>query len=235
MNIINVCLTALGSVVTLFFLAKLMGYRQMSQLSMFDYINGISIGSIAAEMASSGNQSWFKPFIAMVLYALAAICLSFLEDKSIVVRRFVNGNPLLLYQNGEIYFRNLKKARMDLGEFLTQCRVSGYFDLQNVHTILLESNGHLSILPMSEMRPPSAKELSLIVPQEQLLANVIIDGKVMQSNLQATGNNEHWLVKQLKNQGFSDASSVFLATCDANNTLVVYKRSLKKVERTFLE
>ena len=53
MELLHVFLTSVGSVVFLFILTKLLGNKQMSQLSMFDYINGITIGSIAAEMATS--------------------------------------------------------------------------------------------------------------------------------------------------------------------------------------
>lgn len=235
MEIVRVIMTALASVTTLFVLAKVMGYRQMSQLSMFDYVNGISIGSIAAEMASSGNKEWVKPFVAMIIYAGIAILLSLLEDKSILIRRFVNGTPLVLYYNEEIYYKNLKKARMDMGEFLTQCRVSGYFDLKKAQAILLESNGQLSILPLADKQPATASDIGLTVPQDALLANVIIDGKIMKKNLQATGNNEQWLLKQLAKHGISSPSSVLLATLDQNHSLVVYKKTATKKEHTVLE
>ena len=115
----------LGSVVTIFILTKLMGYRQMSQMSMFDYVNEITIGSIAAEMATSLEESFVQPLTAMIVYALAALILSWLSSKSIKARRFIEGGPLILMNHGELYRENLKKAKMDVSEFLVQCRVNG--------------------------------------------------------------------------------------------------------------
>ena len=86
---------------------RLMGYRQMSQLSMFDYINGITIGSIAAEMATSLEDSVMPPVVAMIVYALVAILLSTLSEKSIILRRFIVGKSIILLNNGKLYYKNL--------------------------------------------------------------------------------------------------------------------------------
>ena len=94
---------SLGSIVTIFILTKLMGYRQMSQMSMFDYINGITIGSIAAEMATSLEESFVQPLTAMIVYALTAIFLSWLGSKFIKARRLIEGKPLILMDHGELY------------------------------------------------------------------------------------------------------------------------------------
>lgn len=93
---------SLGSVAAIFVLTKLMGYRQMSQMSMFDYVNGITIGSIAAEMATSLEESFVQPLTAMIVYALAAFLLSWLSSKSIKARRFIEGAPLILMNHGEL-------------------------------------------------------------------------------------------------------------------------------------
>ena len=137
MDILHIILTSLGSIVVLFILTKLMGYRQMSQLSMFDYINGITIGSIAAEMATSLEDSVMPPVVAMIVYALVAILLSTLSEKSIFLRRFIVGKSIILLNNGKLYYKNLKKARLDLGEFLIQCRINGYYDLGQLQTLSL--------------------------------------------------------------------------------------------------
>lgn len=86
-EIIYVIALSLGSIIAIFVLTKLMGYRQMSQMSMFDYINGITICSIAAAMATSLEENFMQPLIAMIVYALAAILLSWISSKSIKARR----------------------------------------------------------------------------------------------------------------------------------------------------
>lgn len=136
-EILYIIILSLGSVIALFILTKLMGYRQMSQMSMFDYINGITIGSISAEMATSLESSFVEPLTAMIVYALAALFLSWFSSKSIKARKVIEGAPLVLLNNGELYRENLKKAKIDASEFLVQCRVSGYFDISKLETACL--------------------------------------------------------------------------------------------------
>ncbi|WP_455717002.1 DUF421 domain-containing protein [Anaerosporobacter sp.] len=224
MEIIHAIFTALGSIITLFILSKLMGNREMSQLTMFDYINGITIGSIAAEMATSEFTDVTKPFVSMIVYALVVIVISELTNKSIKLRRILTGKSSILYDNGTIYEKSLRKAKLDIGEFLSQCRIAGYFDLSTVETIILEPNGKLSILPKSNERPLTGKDMKLSISQEYLVANVIIDGNIMHENLKHTGKNETWLNNQLSAHSITDIKEVFLATCDRNNTLHVYKK-----------
>ena len=104
-----------------------MGNKEMSQLSMFDYIIGITIGSIAAEMSTALESDFMQPVVAMAVYAIVSIIISVLSYKSIKVRRIVSGNSLILLDNGELYRDNLKKAKLDLNEFLMQCRTSRLF------------------------------------------------------------------------------------------------------------
>ncbi len=211
-----VCLSV-GSIVVLFILTKLMGCRQMSELSMFDYINGITIGSIAAEMATSLEDNFLQPLTAMVVYAIASVALSFFCDKSVWFRRFIDGKPVILYDNDKLYKKNLSRAKIDINEFLAQCRVNGYFDLSKIQTALLEPNGKISFLPKSTERPLNPADLNLNLPIESLSANLIIDGKVMEKNLLHSGKDIKWLENQIKGQGFNRIEDVLLATCDLQN------------------
>lgn len=235
MEILQAILTSLLSIITLMILTKLMGNREMSQLSMFDYINGITIGSIAAELATSEFTDTVKPFVAMLVYAIVIIILAILSDKSLKLRRLINGKSSILYDNGELFSSNLKKARIDINEFLTQCRINGYFDLSKVQTVLLESNGKFSILPLSDERPVTGKDLGIAPTQDTLVANVIIDGKIMEQNLRHTGKNEKWLIDQLKAKNVKNISDVFLATCDLNNKLQIFKKHPKEMKADILD
>ncbi len=226
MEILSVIGTSLFSVVVLFFLAKISGNKQMSQLSMFDYIIGITIGSIAAEMATE-LEAFEKPLIAMIVYALMSLLISWLSYKSIVLRRFIVGKSLILFDKGKLYEANLRKAKLDVNEFLTECRNNGYFNIAMLQTAILEPNGKLSLLPLSTQRPATPDDLNLSPPQENLVITVIIDGKI----LKYTGNNEAWLKNELKAQGVSKIEEVFLATCDSNNALSVYSKIEKKLSR----
>ena len=225
MDILYVIALSLGSILEIFILCKIMGYRQISQMSMFDYINGITIGNIASEMATSIEDDFIHPMIAMIVYGIVAVLLSWISSKSIRARRFLSGKPILLVHQGTLYEQNFKKSKVDLNEFLTQCRVNGYFDLDELESVILEENGRMSFLPKSENRPLTAGDLQLSPAQENLVANLIIDGKVMEENLRHTGKNIQWLDKELHRQGIKNIQDVFLATYDLKRKVSVYTRT----------
>lgn len=224
MNIIKIIILSISSEILLFFLTKIMGDKQMSQLSMFDYIIGITIGSIAAEMATSLENNFVEPLVAMIVYALIALAISYFSYKSIKFRRFLYGNSLILLDNGELYNKNFKTAKLDLNEFLVQCRTNGYFNINDIQTAILESNGKISFLPKSSKKPTTPEDFNLKTQDEKILINVIIDGHVIQENLNRTGNDTFWLQKQLAIQKINDVSEVFLGMCDSNNNLSIYTK-----------
>lgn len=224
MQHLNIIAVSAASVIVLFLLTKLMGKRQMSQLSMFDYIIGITIGSIAAEMATALEGDFTKPLIAMVVYALFALLFSWLPEKSLACRRLITGKARILLADGKIYRDNFKKAHLDLNEFLCQCRNAGYFSLDGVQTAVLEQNGKISFQPRAARRPVTPQDLGLSPEVEKPQATVIADGVILHENLKSTGNNELWLEKELRAQGISDPRRVFYAASDNKNTLSVYVR-----------
>lgn len=222
MDLLKIVWLSLGSLLTLFILTKLMGNKEMSQLSMFDYIIGITIGSIAAEMSTALESDFMQPLLAMIIYALASIIISFVSYKSLKLNRFLTGSSLILLDNGEIYRKNLKKAKLDITEFLMQCRTSGYFNLNDIQTAILEPNGKISFLPKAEKRPMNPSDMNISVPVDKVVVNVVLDGIVLKENLYHTGNDELWLEKQLVSQRIQNVNDIYLATCDCNNNLSIY-------------
>lgn len=222
MDLLKIVWLSLGSLLALFILTKIMGNKEMSQLSMFDYIIGITIGSIAAEMSTALENDFIQPLLAMIIYALASVVISFVSYKSLKVNRFLTGPSLILLDNGEIYRNNLKKAKLDITEFLMQCRTSGYFNLSDIQTAILEPNGKISFLPKAEKRPVTPSDMNISVPVDRVVVNVVLDGIVLKENLYHSGNDELWLEKQLVSQGIQNVDDIYLATCDCNNSLSVY-------------
>lgn len=224
MDVLKIVLTASASFIILFLLTKLMGKRQISQLTLFDYINGITIGSIAAEMATNLEDNVLLAPTAMVIFALLTILFNVLTTKSILFRRIITGKALILYSGGKLYCKNLSKVHMDVNEFLSQCRMNGYFDLSNIHTAVMEPNGQISILPVSTQRPVTPQDMSLYPKQEQPAITIIIDGKIMQRNLKHTGKDEAWLTEQLSLQNIESPEEVFLAIYESSGKLAVFER-----------
>ena len=233
-EILYIVVLSLGSIIAIFLLTKLMGYRQMSQMSMFDYVNGITMGSIAAEMATSLDTGFEKPLVAMIVYALVSLLLSTISSKSIKARRMLEGVPLVLLNNGEIYRHNLRKAKIDVSELLVQCRINGYFDISKLQTAILEGNGKISFLQKATDRPLTPADVQLSPQQDYMVANVILDGKVMDENLRHTGKDEKWLLDQIKGQGAKRVEDVLLASCDSNNKLQVYLKDNQKEAKDVL-
>lgn len=221
LDIIKVIIVSLVSLIVLFLLTKMMGEKQISQMSLFDYIIGISFGSIAAEMATELENPQ-KPLCAMIVYAVFAVIISFVTNKSIKLRKIINGRPIILMEKGKIYRANLKKARMDINDLLTLCRYMGYFDISQLETVLLEHNGALSVLPKAQYMPATPSDLNVQVNDSGLWHVFISDGVVLRKNLQKAGKNEQWLKNKLKEQGYDKESEIMLAQCDVNDNLDVY-------------
>ncbi len=230
MSILSVVLTSVLSILTLFLLTKLMGNKQVSQLSMFDYIIGISIGSIAAEF-STELENPEHSLTAMLVYGISAYLVSVVTGKSIRLRKMIIGRPLILFHKGKLYRNNLKKARIDISDFLTHCRNQGYFNLSQVRTAIFEYNGSVSILPAEVNRPLTPQDMDLSPVQQEFLVNVILDGNINEGNLKKTGRDKVWLKKQLKVQGFSDAREVYLGCVNmVDNKLVLYPTNVEEIQ-----
>lgn len=222
MDFLKVILTSILSVVVLFIIAKILGHKQMSQLDFFDYITGITIGSIAAELATELEEP-FKPLIAMLIYGIVTVILTLMTSKLPKTRRFINGTPTIIMNNGKLYRENMKKAKLDLSEFMVMCRQEGYFNLDDIQTAIFEYNGRLTVLPKSSKRPANPEDLSLSPKPEYISTEVIMDGKILNENLKRMGLDSTWLNKQLKNQGYKNAKEIFLGLCDENKQLTLYK------------
>lgn len=234
-EVLKIIILSISSIITLFILTKIMGNREMSQLTMFDYINSITIGSIAAEMSTSLESNFIQPLTAMIVYAIFILIITMISNKSMKFRRFVSGKSLVLYENEKLYRENFKKSRLDLSEFLSQCRVNGYFNLSDLQSIILEANGKLSFLPKSNRRPINPDDMNLTPSEEKPLANIIFDGKILENNLKSTGNNITWLENEIKNQGFNNINDIFLATCDIDNNLTIYVKVAKKTSHSVFD
>lgn len=227
MDLLRVAVTSLVSLAALFLLTKLMGNKQVSQMNLFDYIIGITIGSIAAEMATELDTPE-NALLAMAVYAVAAVCISVLTNKSLAARRVMTGKPLVLMDGGVLYRENLKKAKMDLGEFLMFCRIGGFFDLNQIQTALLEHNGTVTFLPVEMQRPATPADLSMQPEQTLLQTPVILDGEALPGNLQRVGKDMTWLMGQIRRQGYKEPGEIFLALADGNRLTLFPMESKKK-------
>ena len=221
MELMKILLASVVSYAALFLCAKVVGRKQISQLDFMDYITGITIGSIAAELATDLENMW-KPLVAMAIYTLATWAMARLSLSLSRSRKYLNGSPVIVMDNGKLYRKNMRQAKLELSDFMVMCRQQGFFNLADIQTAVYEYNGRLTILPVSARRPLTPEDMKLSPQQETILSEVIMDGRVLGENLRRMVLDEKWLARQLRSQGIDGPESVFLALCDREKHLSCY-------------
>ena len=224
----QVTLRALLSLVTLFLVTKMLGKKQVSQLSLFDYVIGISIGNFAAEMTINLDSHYLHGTVAVIIFGVVAYLISYVTMKSIFLRRYFMGVPSVLIENGHLIEKAMKKVKFDLNDLLEECRNMGYFDISEIAYAIMEANGQLSILPKGEHKPVTVQDLNLQAKTPPYCANVIIDGKIMKNNLKNMKKDESWLRQQLEVKG-KDLPNILLATLDQEDKLQIYERGYESM------
>ena len=214
------------SLIILFLITKLMGKKQVSELSLFDYVIGISIGNYTAEMVMNFDYQYINGFIAIFTFGIISYLASVLTMKNMSLRRFLIGVPTIIIDEGKISLEALKKAKLDINDFLEQCRGEGYFDVSEISSAILEVNGKISILPQRDYQIPTLKDLKIKANKEYLSVNVIIDGNLMENNLKNSNKNKAWLDKELEKQGYNGYENILLATI-TNDSLNIFDKDTK--------
>lgn len=235
MNFLEVVYRTFLSALTLFLLAKAMGRKQIGELNTFDYIIGITIGSIASEMTVNGDVSLINCVVAMAVFSLIGILISYGTTKSMFLRRFFTGCPIILIEDGKIIEKGLNKARFDINDLLQECRINGYFDISEIDYAMMEANGRISFLLKSKYTPVTLSDMKIKAFKKGLCANLIIDGNIMVEHLKNINKDSAWLLTRLENMGYSDYSNILLASCDAKEQITVYLKSVPLTNSKVLE
>lgn len=212
----DVTFRAIISLLTLFLITKMLGKKQVSEMSLFDYVIGISIGNFAAEMTINLESAEINGIFAVIVFGLVAILVSFISMHSIHLRRFFVGVPTIVIQDGKILKKNMKKIHLNTNELLEDCRIKGYFDIKKIAYAVMEVNGDLSILPKAGSATVTPDDININVSKEYVPATVIMDGRVLEHNLTLINKDKDWLFKRLNEQGFNDLKRIIL--CTVNNT-----------------
>lgn len=231
----SVFIRSIVTIVVLFLLAKVMGKKQISQLNLFDYIVGITIGSVAADISLDLNKSFLDGVICMLVFGLTGALVSYVTLKSIKLRRFFTGTPSIIIENGKIIEEGLKKVKFDINDLMEELRGAGYFNIDEVAYAVMETNGKISFLPKDGDKPVTKKDMDLKIIPSSLIANIIIDGKIMMNNLKAMNKDEKWLSHELKVLGYKDIDEILLATLDSNDKIMVYKKGISAKYDTIFE
>ena len=198
-----------------------MGKKQISQLTFFDYVVGISIGSIAAALSVEKNISLREGISSMIVWTAFPLILSFIASKSMTARRLLDGTPIILIQNGKILEQNLHKAKFTVNDLLEELRIQGVFNIGDVEFALLETSGKMSVLKKTSRQTVTVSDLNLRSNSQGLCANLIIDGKLMSENIALINKSESWLKNELKERNIFSIADVLLACIDSNGNIYI--------------
>ncbi len=234
-NLISISYRTVLVLALLFLITKMLGKKQISQLSLYDYVVGITIGSIAADISLDLEKDLIAGMVSLFLYGIIAYLISLLTMKSIRARRIFAGVPTVLVENSKIIESGLKKARIDVNQLLAEARVAGYFNLDEISYAIMEVNGSISFLPKDKEKPVTKKDMKVKTEKSYLTANVIIDGKYMENNMKEFGKDKKWLDHELKVQGYDNYDNILLATVDDKFKVTVYEKNIKPEKNTILE
>lgn len=206
---------------TLLIFARILGKQQISQLTFFDYIVGITIGSMASTLTTDLTSTPWSHWVGLLVWTCASFILHIVTLKSKTAGEYLDGKPAIIIMNGKILEDSMKKSRYRLSELLEQLRSKDVFDLNQVAFAILEKDGQLSVLKKPEFQPATPKDLNLKPDTSIIGTELIYDGIIVEQNLKNINKNPDWLMSQLKAQGINSFSEVFVATFNAPDKLYV--------------
>lgn len=199
----------------------------MSQLTIYDYVVGITIGSIAADAIISLNEHFINGIIAIVTFGVSAYIISYISIKNTQANKLLNGKPTILMENGVFIFDNLRKCKLPIYKFVEQARINGYYDIDVINYAILETNGQISFLPKEEYQVTNTKDIKSDIKtktsKQTYCSNLIVDGEVQYDILSDLGKDEDWLKKELKKLKINDIKGILLATIDQKNKIKIFK------------
>ncbi|MGI6145063.1 MAG: DUF421 domain-containing protein [Clostridia bacterium] len=208
---------------TLLIFTRLLGKQEISQLTYFDYINGITIGSIAASLTTNLNNRAFTEWMGLATWTGAVLLLHIITLNSRYLSKYLDGEPTIVIMNGKIMDSAMKKMRYRLSELMAQLRMNNVFDISQVEFAILETSGKLSVLKKSSYQPVTPHDLNIPTKYMGLSIELISDGKIIDQNLKQINLDRYWLEDQLKAKGINDPSEVFLAVIDTQGNLYIDK------------
>lgn len=217
----------IAAVTCLFIFARLMGKKQISQLSFFDYVVGISIGSIAAAFSVDKRITYSEGIISLIIWAMLSIFIAYLSLKNLKARKLLEGELTILIENGRIIEENLRKERFNINDLVEELRMKGVFNISDVEFALLETSGRVSIKLKSQKLPVTPSDIGIPTNYQGLSTNLIIDGEIIKNNLMYVKLDETWLTNELGKRGINSAKEVLLASLDTEGNLYVSLKNKK--------
>lgn len=202
---------------------RMMGKRQIGQMEASEFVVTMLVANLAAIPMQDSGIPLYSGLVPILTVLGMELCLSCLIMKSIVIRKFFCGKPVILIDNGRIIQENLRRTRVTLDELTGHLREKDVLDIGSVQYAILETDGNLSVFPYPKERPASAGEAGIKVKPQALPVTVIEDGYFSAENLALTGKDEGWL-KNILEQNQTTQEETFLLTVDKLNRIVFIRK-----------
>ncbi len=193
----------------------------ISRITFFDFLIGVTLGSLAVRMSLGNESSVLMTIISAVVISSMALITDWLNLKSYLFRKVEEGEPIIMIQRGELLYDSLFKAKISLSKLLMLLRQKNVFNIEDVDYAIFENDGHLTVLLKPEKLPANAGEMNILKPENGLSVDLIVDGKIISDNLSSSGHTQEWLLQQLKNQGLDRPDQVFYASVNKTGKLYV--------------
>lgn len=222
--IIEALVTSILIYLLTLFLSRVLGRKLVSQMTYFDYIVGIMIGTAAVNAATIRSNQSLSSIVILIVICLLTIIIDIFHINSFRFRKFVNSEPVVVIEKGQIINKNMKKIRLTPDELNMMLREKNFFNISDVESAVLETDGKLSVQGKAEKQPLTPSDLSLATEYKGLTRDVIMEGRILEHNLQFIGKNESWLKNQLLSYGVHELSEVYYAGLDAGGNFYVSKR-----------
>ncbi|HAF17098.1 MAG: YetF domain-containing protein [Thermacetogeniaceae bacterium] len=213
-----VAIRALILYTVLVLVMRLMGKRQIGQLQPFELVITIVIAELAVIPMSDTGIPLLNGIVGILALMAVQILISLIDLHNEKARAIICGKPVILIQNGKPVLEALRKARININDLLEQLRAKEYPNVSDIAYAILETNGSISVIPKADVKPPSAKDLGTPVAQPHYPIGLIMDGKVIEKNLQMAGISINVLRQKAEERQITDLKDVFFAqyTTDGN-------------------
>lgn len=200
---------------------RFLGKTQVAQLTFYEYISGITIGSIAGNIAAAEPDKFFSHFYDLLLFVLLTYLVALISLKSRRLRKLIEGSPTVIIKNGRILRDNMRSLRYDLDELNAQLRQQGILDVSEVQFAVFETTGELSIIKNPGSQPITKKDLNISADPAKFPVELVMDGEIITENLQKKNLSEDWLHAQLALRGIKNPADVLYAVVDSNGHLFI--------------
>lgn len=210
---------------TLVLFARIMGRKQISQLTYFDYVVGITIGSIASVASIDKSVSIYEGIFCIITWSILTILISEITLRNIKLRLLIDSEPLVIIDKGKVIYKNMKKARYNIGDLLMQLRVKDIFYITEVEIAILEPDGKLSVLKKSEYATLTVEDMKIKKPKTGMMVDLILDGRILYSHLDQINKTEKWVITQLERRNIGNIKDVIFAGIQADEEIYIVTKN----------